>query len=89
MGQEITQQEIQNRWAKQITKRIYTDILLTDKRRFGRLASPHWLVEQTWQRILGIESVYSLSPSETSVFLVGTDSGRPPGGRIDAGAPHY
>ena len=89
MGQEITKQEVKHQWVKQITKHIHTDILLTDKKCFGRLATLLWLVEKTWLPILGTERVYSLSPSELSVFLVGTDSGQPPGGRNDAGAPHY
>jgi len=79
-SKKITNQEIRNHWAKAMCKRVRFDVLLADRRKFKRKALKYSLVQRTWAPIIAdIDRLPYMRSSEIMQFLVGVDSGRPPG----------
>jgi len=75
----ITPREIKNRWIKHMSQRIHDDLLSTRIKVPHRKSVPTKRVEQTWNRVIKDDNIWRLSLDNISEFLVGMDSGRPPG----------
>jgi hypothetical protein len=78
-SQYFSEYEIHNRWLACINARLRTDILLTDRKKFGNRALNFERVINTWKRVLkDAENLTDTKISESRV-LVGMAPLRPPG----------
>ncbi|KAJ7791594.1 hypothetical protein B0H14DRAFT_2395487 [Mycena olivaceomarginata] len=75
----FSEYEIHNRWLACINARLRTDILLTDRKKFGNRALNFKRVTNTWKRVLKDAENLTVTKISESRVLVGIAPLRPPG----------
>jgi hypothetical protein len=76
---EPEEREIRNRWYKTINKRLRYDCLRTNKMRYGRKATPEYIVNKTWKGFLQDEETLPENWMRRTGVLVGSTPRRPRG----------